>query len=223
MNRRIGTAQRATKKPVIVLAGEDGNDRRCLRIAIEAHHPDSRGRIVEINEQVRLRQANAQNLADRVTKLVRLADARAAREKAEIAAFFVHEDFDAVDSPERAATQRRVQHALSARLDRAHYVLATWEIEAWLLLFPRAVSATHPSWTIPKKYRGRDTAKVHDPKQVMAREVSRNGGRRYRESDAAEILDKAVELGESATPSGTNVSWLELQIGIDSLARPIRS
>ncbi|GAB2971609.1 hypothetical protein GCM10027184_21310 [Saccharothrix stipae] len=194
-----------------------------MRIAIEARYPDARGRIVEINEQVRLRQANGQNLVDRVTKLVRLADARAAREKAKIAAFFVHEDFDAVDSPERAATRRRVQQALSARLDGAHYVLATWEIEAWLLLFPRAVSATHPSWTIPKKYRGRDTAKVHDPKQVMAREVSRSGGRRYRESDAPMILDKAVELEESTTPSGTNISWLELQTDIDSLASSIRS
>lgn len=219
MSRQASTAQRATKKPVIVLAGEDSNDRRCLRIAIEARHPDAQGRIVEINEQVRLRQANSQNLTSRVHKLVRLAEARAAREQAKIAAFFVHEDFDAVDSPERAEARRRVQQALSNRLDRSHYVLATWEIEAWLLLFPRAVTAVSSSWVVPRKYHGRDTAKVHDPKQVITREACRTGGRRYRESDAPKILAKAVELGESTAPSGTNISWQELQTDIVSLAR----
>ncbi|GGP42492.1 hypothetical protein [Saccharothrix coeruleofusca] len=216
MSKRSGTAIKATKKPVIVLAGEDGNDRHCLRIVLEAGHPDARGRLVEINEQVRLRQASPQNLADRVDKLVRLAEARAARERAPIGAFFVHEDFDAIDSPDRAQVRDRVQGALTRRMPNACYVLATWEVEAWLLLFPQAVAATCSSWQVPKKYLGRDTAKVHDPKQVMAREVSR-GGPRYRESDATRIFAKAAELQELSSPAGTNVSWQELGAHITSL------
>ncbi|TQM80533.1 hypothetical protein FHX81_2869 [Saccharothrix saharensis] len=92
-----------------------------------------------------------------------------------------------------------------------------------MLLFPRAVAAAYPSWTIPKKYYGRNTAMVHDPKQVMVREVGKSGGRRYRESDAPKILAKAVELGEFATPAGTDVSWRELEVDIDSLVGGPRS
>ncbi|GAA3459199.1 hypothetical protein GCM10018963_12120 [Saccharothrix longispora] len=218
MSRRGGTATRATRKPVIVLAGEDGNDRQCLRIVLEASHPETRGRIVEINEQVRLRQAGSGNLAARVDRLARLAEARATREQAGIAAFFVHEDFDEVDCPSRGEVRERVQHALSRRVDNAHYVLATWEVEAWLLQFPRAITATCSSWSVPRRYLGRDTARIGDPKQVMLREIGRSGAPRYRESDAPKVLAKAVELGEFRTPSGTNVSWSEPGTSIAGLA-----
>lgn len=55
--RRGGTGTRAAKKPIIVLAGEDRNDCKSLRILLEAFCPDMRGRIVEIKDSVRLRQA----------------------------------------------------------------------------------------------------------------------------------------------------------------------
>ncbi|GAA0338585.1 hypothetical protein NE235_27830 [Actinoallomurus spadix] len=192
-----------------MLAGEDRNDRRSLRVLLEAACPDMRGRIVEINDPMPLRQASGANLSDRVGRLARLARARAARENADLACVFVHEDLDAADGDEYLQTRKRVQKALEAELGTAHYVLAVAEIEAWLLLFPEALAGLVSSWSVPKKYLHRDTGKLSDPKRILMREVG-SGSRRYRESDAPDVLVKAVELGCHTTPVGTNRSWVQL-------------
>jgi hypothetical protein len=202
---------------VIALAGEDQNDRRCMRIVIETLCPDAKGRIVEINAQVRLRQAGPA-LAGRVDKLVELARAKAKQEDSALAAFFVHEDYDAIDCDDRGTTRARIQEALAKGFADSFYVLATWEIEAWLLLFPDALSTTRKGWAVPQKYLGRDTARIEDPKRVLTQEVSRNGPK-YRESDAVEVLAKAVELDLLTKPQGRNGSWTEFTDAIDAWRR----
>jgi hypothetical protein len=194
----------------VVLAGEDANDRRSLRVLLEEFCPDMRGRLVEINETVRLHQASGVNLSVRVGKLARLARARAEREKADLACLFVHEDLDAADGAHYVEAREKVQKALEAELGRAHYVLAVEEIEAWLMLFPGALSGYVSSWQVPAKYRGKDTGRLTDPKRILMREVSR-GSRTYRESDAPDILKKAVELGCHVAPEGVNRSWDRLR------------
>ena len=206
MTSRGGTRRRARKKPVVVLAGEDGNDRRSLRVVLEEVCPQMRGRIVEINDPVRLRQASGANLTARVSRLARLARARAVREDAALACVFVHEDLDAVDSEEYVHTRDRVQKALEAELGNVHYVLAVWELEAWLLLFPEALTGQVSTWKMPSKYVGKDTGRLSDPKRIMTREVAK-APRRYRESDAPEVFAKAVETGCLARPTGSNRSW----------------
>ena len=177
--------------------------------------PGCAGRTVEINDQVRLRQAG-QALAGRAAKLTGLAPARAEREGSDLAAFFVHEDFDAIECDERHHTRARVQGTLSARFANSFSVLATWEIEAWLLLFPDALSATRKGWAVPQKYLGRDTARVEDPQRVLTQEISR-GGPRYQEANAAEVLAKAVELDLLGRPQGRNGSWREFAAAIESI------
>ncbi|HYS39225.1 MAG TPA: hypothetical protein VEO01_26715 [Pseudonocardiaceae bacterium] len=197
---------RATKKPVVVLAGEDRNDRKSLRILLEAFVPEMRGRIVEISDKVRLRQANGHTLDERVDALANKVSARAAREHADVACVFVHEDLDAVDGPEYQTTRKRVQAALDRRFHSAHYMLAVWEVEAWLLLFPEALTAFNRSWKIGNKYRNKDTGLLADPKALLANETN-SGPRSYRESDAPEILAKAIALGCHLHTSGSNRSW----------------
>ena len=138
MSRRGGTRIRATRRPVVVLAGEDRNDRRCLRILLEAFCEEMRGRLVEINEPV-----------------------------------------------------------------------AVEEMEAWLLLFPDALSDLVGSWKLPAKYRGKDTGRLTDPKGIFMREVSK-GGRRYRESDAPAVLERVVALAIHREPIGSNRTWTRL-------------
>jgi hypothetical protein len=214
VSARRGTGRHATDTPVIVLAGEDRNDRQCLKIAITALRPDIGKRIVEINDTVRLRDSR-DTVTGRVDRLINQAKARADREDSPLAALFLHEDYDGVDCDVRDNTRARVQEALSKRFEKAFYVLATWEIEAWLLLFPDALAATHPSWQVPPKYLGRDTARIADPKRVLKEEVSRSGPR-YRESDAADVLAKAAELDLLARPRGSNGSWREFTAAIAS-------
>jgi hypothetical protein len=121
---------RATRKPVVVVAGEDSTDRKCLRILLEAFCPSMAGRIVEINDAVRLRQAGDAALAARVDSLANKVRARATREDAEVACVFVHEDFDACDSDHFPIVRDRVQRALDRRLGNARYTLAVWETDA---------------------------------------------------------------------------------------------
>jgi hypothetical protein len=105
----------------------------------------------------------------------------------------------------------RVQEALNGRLVGVHYILATWEVEAWLLLFPDAIAAVNSSWVVPRRYRGVDTARITDPKRVMKQVVSTVATSRYTETDAPKVFEKVVELGLLNTLSGSNRSYSELR------------
>lgn len=210
MSPRGWTRGRPTRKPLIVLAGEDSTDRKVLRSLLEAVCADANGRIVEINDIVRLRDAGDADLAQRIEKLAGRIRARAEREKAQVACVFIHEDFDAVDSPQRDTIRGRVQAALRRSLANSYYILATWEIEAWMLLFPDAISAVNSSWTVPNRYRGVDTGRVADPKRLMKQEVSGKANSRYRETDAPKVFAKVAELDLQHSPSGSNRSYQEL-------------
>lgn len=204
--RRGGTSTRATKKPIIVVAGESANDRAVLRCFLEAFCPKMQGRIVFLNDKVPLRDASGATLNDRVRRFALLVRAKAERERAPIAAVFLHEDLDDVDSKRYETVRERVQRALARELENAHYVLAVWEMEAWLLLFPEAVTSFVNGWQVPTKRRGRDTGKFQDPKRIFKDEISK-AGTRYRESDAPDIANHIVALGKHAAPIGSNRSY----------------
>jgi hypothetical protein len=211
VSTRGWTRERPTRKPLIVLAGEDASDRKVLRTFLEAVCPSARGRIVEVNDVVRLRAAGDAALIERATRLAGHIRARAQREQAEVACVFIHEDFDATDSSQRVATRRRVQDAIRRNFPRSYYILAAWEVEAWLLLFPDAISAVNLSWNVPNRYRRVDTGRISDPKRAMKREVSRTTSSRYSETDAPKIFERVVELDLQNTPSGSNRSYDELR------------
>lgn len=218
MRRAGGTRIQATRKPIIVIAGEDQNDRSSLRAILEAFCPEMHGRIVEINDSVRLRAASPINLSDRVNTLSRKIKARAVRDNAEIACVFVHEDLDQSDGPLYVETRHRVQAALSTALGNAHYVLAVWEMEAWLLLFPEAISQVVHNWVVPHQRKNGDTGRFYDPKRIMMNEVSRHG-RSYRESDSVAVFKAAFQLNCLSRPTGSNRSWTQLITDIDECCR----
>lgn len=194
----------------MVLAGEDSTDRKCLRVLLEAFCPDMRGRIVEINDSVRLRQASGENLSSRVRALAGKVRARAKREAAQVACVFVHEDFDAVDSSDYPTARKRVQEALECHLSSAHYVLAVWEMEAWLLLFPNVLSGFVASWKVPAKHRNKDTGRLTDPKRILMNECS-SSQRRYLVSDAPAVFRKVAESKAHEKPTGSNRSWQQFR------------
>lgn len=210
MNGRGGTRIRATRKPVVVLAGEDRNDRSSLRTLLEGFCPEMQGRIVEITDTPRLRSASQGTLSDRVKVLARKVRARAALEGTDVACVFVHEDLDRPDGDEYIEARERVQRALTSAFGSAHYVLAVAEVEAWLLLYPDAISAFVSSWQVPRQYQGRDTGMLSDPKEVMKHSVSGSGSR-YRESDAPAIFAKALALKCLGRPNGSNRSWSQFR------------
>lgn len=197
-----------------MLAGEDRNDRRCLRIVLEAICPDMRGRLVEVDDTVRLRHATGANLHRRVESLARKVRARALREDADVACVFVHEDMDSVEGAAAQQAHDRVQQALESVFGTAHYVLAVAEIESWLLRFPEALSDLVSGWKVPARYLDKDTDRLADPKRILMREIARSS-RRYRESDAPRILERAVALGCLHKPTGQSRSWDRFQSAIE--------
>lgn len=213
-----GARLRATPQPVVVLAGEDSNDRKSLRILLEEFCPRMRGRLVEINSPVRLRMAGPDTLSARVAALAKKARARAVREDADLACVFVHEDLDGPDGAGYLAAHHRVQEALANELGTAHYVLSVAEMEAWLLLFPDALAGIASSWKVPKQYRDRDTGRFNDPKKIMMNSVS-GPARRYRESDAPDVFAKALALNRLHQPEGTNRSWNQLRTDAENCCR----
>src|SRR5690606_34596814 len=120
---------------------------------------------------------------------------RAELEGASLACVFVHEDLDRPAGDDYLHTWQRVQDALCQVAGTAHYVLAVAEVEAWLLLFPDALTSYNSSWLLPRQYRGSDTALLHNPKEVLKNRVSRSGSRvRYRESDAPNVIREVIRL-----------------------------
>jgi hypothetical protein len=65
------------------------------------------------------------------------------------------------------------------------------------------------SWKVPAQYRNRDTGTLHDPKKILMQKVS-GSLRRYRESDAPDVLAHAIALKCLDRPEGSNRSWQQL-------------
>ncbi|WP_306369119.1 hypothetical protein [Nocardiopsis sp. CC223A] len=196
-------------KEVIVIAGEDRNDRESLRILLEKRYPELRGSIVQIGDPVRLHKATGTNLTKRVRAILNKAEGVAEKQGpgTRVACLYVHEDFDAVDGPDYAAVHRRVAQEIHRQSGRGHYVLAVVEMEAWMLLFPDALPHVVKAWKVPAKYLRRDTGRLPDPKSILMRDVSGTRGRRYTESDAPDVFRVIVEQGHLDSPQGTNSSW----------------
>ena len=179
-----------------------------MRVLLEALCEEARGRVVEINDIVRLRQANDAMLRERINKLAGSVRAKGTREHAAVQCVFVHEDFDETDSTQRTKVRRRIQEALDREITGVYYVLATWEVEAWFLMFPDALAGFALSWSVPSRYLGVDTGRIRDPKRVMKREVAK-AGPEYRESEAPDIAEMIVDLGLQRAPAGQNRSYSE--------------
>jgi hypothetical protein len=202
----------------VVVAGEDSNDRASLRVLLEALCPDMRGRVVEINDSVRLKFATGPRLTERVAVIAAKARARAERERADLACVFIHEDLDSTEGTAGESAHKRVTQAVETSLGQGHYVLVAAEIEAWLLLFPEALRSYTSGWVLPRKYHGRDTGMIDDPKRVMVKEVAK-GGRRYVESDAPAVFRKIVENDGLGRAMGTNRTWLRFGDDVTTCCR----
>lgn len=195
------------------MAGESGNDRAILQHFIEAFCPEMHSRVVFLNDKIPLRDASDVNLRMRVDHFKKLVQARAAREKATVAGVFLHEDLDEVDSDSYESVRDRVQRALTRELANAHYVLAVWEIEAWLMRFPETIAQFNTGWEVPSKRRRRDTGKFQDPKRIFKDEVCK-AGVPYRPTDGPGIAELAIARGEHLAPEGSNRSFADFRTDI---------
>ena len=192
-----------------------------LESLLEEKHPDLRGSIVQIQDPVRLHKATGTNLTKRVRSILNKAEGVAEKHEpgTRVACLYVHEDFDAVDGPDYVKTHQRVEQEIRRQLGHGHYVLAVAEMEAWMLLFPEALSKVVRTWKVPAKHLGKDTGRFPDPKGVLKREVSKGKGRRYTESDAPDVFRAVIEGGYLNSSRGSNSSWTHFWRGVEFCAR----
>jgi hypothetical protein len=182
---------------VIVLAGEDDNDRRIVA-EIPRFRIGHDVRMVPINDSVRLKgAASPSTRSDRIRTLVGKAKARALRAKSELAGLVVHEDFDGVTDDTSTAPRTSVADELRDRSPcKAALALAASESEAWLLLFPDAFNRVQSRRNLPARVthgaRGRDTGLIADPKELLRSALATPV---FRESDGLRIAEAARPTG----------------------------
>lgn len=202
-------------KAVIVIAGEDANDRKALEVLVRKHRPGLRGKLVHISDPVRIKAATGANLTKRIRAVVNKAKGRAARDRAQLSGIIVHEDLDAPTGPQYVHERRRLADALAQHSPcGTALALAAEETEAWLLLFPDAFPRVHPGWKVPPQLRAKDTGTVKDPKELLQKKL---GSPVYRESEAPAIMRAAQEAGLLGSPSGVNQSYRDFVTDLGNL------
>lgn len=192
---------------MIVIAGEDANDRKALEVLVREHRPTLKSELVHINDPVRIKTATGTNLTKRIRTVVNKARGRAVRDGARLSGIIVHEDLDAPTGPNYAAVRRRIAGALAEHSPCGSVLaLAAEETEAWLLLFPDAFPRVHRGWRIPSQLRGKNTGTVKDPKELLQKRL---GSPVYRESEGPGIMREAHRAGLLDRPVGTNQSYTD--------------
>lgn len=215
--------KRKTLPKAVLLFGESDNDRRAIKELAEGLRPGLRGH-VEIRRRplVLIKGVTPEVLARRVTDLG--LQVKADRERLDVRGVLVHEDCDAVE-PAHEAVAKRYQDKFRGADYRVHPVLPAWELEAWWLLWPKALPAYRESWREPAEYRGRHVGKLRNAKELLKREVQprnlkaaeRKRFRGYEESDSPGIARLIRERGWVAEPEGRSDSYAHFQREIEAI------
>jgi hypothetical protein len=227
VNRSGGRGRSSTvaaKQVIVLVFGEDENDREALRELIVALCPELESRIETRHRPlVLLRDASPTEIPDRASQI---ADAVAAdRVRRDVRCVFAHQDCDDVE-PSHEAVARRIEEALARAGCPAHAVTPAWEIEAWWFMWPSAVRAYQSSWNIPRRYSGTSVGLIVNAKEEFRRATRAAGKRKtreYRESDSPPLAKKVREMGLARTPEAKSLSYERFVGSVDSCCKRIGS
>ncbi|HWN70626.1 MAG TPA: hypothetical protein VNM90_23460, partial [Haliangium sp.] len=130
----------------------------------------------------------------------------------------IHEDCDDVE-PAHDEHAKRYADEFHGAGYRVHPVLPAWELEAWWLLWPRALAAYRETWREPTEYRGKHVGKLRDAKQCLEKAVQpknlktaeRKRFRGYQDSDSPGIAALVRERGWLTKPEGRSDSYAHFQ------------
>jgi hypothetical protein len=182
----------------VLVFGESVHDRAAICRLTEGLRPDLTG-IVEQrraplvlikNAKPEKARTNAQDIA----KLVK--QETGARN---VIAVLAHEDCDAVE-PSHIPTAAKIEAALAEAGCPGVSIGVTpaWEIEAWWLVFPEAVTPLVEGWREPNDWMGKDVGTVENAKEALTRALRPRDRQRktrdYHEADSLEIARNVVRL-----------------------------
>lgn len=161
-------------------------------------------------------------LARRVTDLSQ--QVAADRVRFDVRGALVHEDCDDVEPAHKAVAKRYDDKFRDADY-RVHPVIPAWELEAWWLLWPRALPGYRESWRAPAEYRGKHVGKLRDAKERLNKAVQprslkaaeRKRFRGYEESDSPGIARLIRERGWLTEPEGRSDSYAHFRRELDTI------
>lgn len=205
------TAGRGDQRSVVVILGEDDNDRKTIKILVAALRPDiPRGSLKPLRKPMALvRNVPPQRLPTQATKAA--AVLRAVHVDTPIHAVLMHEDADEVE-PAHEALITKIEESFRSLRWPVFAVVPAWEMETWWFLFPDAVQAVRPTWRRPDQYAGRDVGKIRNAKEELRKAVTPPGAKAsfqtYSEADSVSIAEKMVELAQLTRPCfARSASW----------------
>lgn len=180
------------KPPIILVFGEDENDREAIAELTRALRPDLPRPQSRRKPQVLVKgreNAKARKNAVDVDKVV-----RAELVRRRVLFVIAHEDCDAVE-PAHLALSERIEAHLANRGLVAIAATPAWELEAWWFLWPQAALRVNSKWRNPSR-RGSATGRIENAKEAWRRALrpTREKTRDYVESDSPKIARAVREL-----------------------------
>lgn len=199
-----GTRSRPLK-PVVLVFGEDDNDRETMRVLAKALRPDvprlekRRKPLVLVKDRDEAaRKKSAQDIAAQVARDKKRFDVRG---------LIAHEDCDAIE-PAHVKLAKDIHANLDPLAITIIAATPAWETEAWLWLWPDAAIAHVPTWRRPARSMSH-VGRIKDAKEAYRRDVRPKIGkaRDYAESDAPLIAAQAVRLRLLSRPDARSDSY----------------
>jgi hypothetical protein len=204
--RGKGRSHKPARQNVVLVFGEDANDRDALKEFILALRPGADFYVASRRKpQIQLKDVKPEQLPGRVAAICKVV--RAELVDNNVVAIVVHQDADAVESAHEEIITR-----LEAAFDSAGYkqslvACPAWEMETWLMLWPEAIAKHVPSWR-PLSVNGRNVGMISDSKEYLKRALrSPAVNRDYRESDAPAIAKIVRAEGLIDAPAAKSASY----------------
>jgi hypothetical protein len=208
--------------PLVLVFGEDENDRKSIRELIEALRPDLVGKVQERRHPlVLIKNARPEDVPERAQRIADAVDIDRALH--DVVCVFAHEDCDDVE-PKHEAACAKIEAALAKAGCPAHAVVPAWELEAWWFMWPEAVQAVRPkSWRAPDDYLGKKVGLIKDAKEELGKKVvpkdlkpeKRKNFPHYQESDSPEIARHVREKKLARNPGAKSDSYARFLSSVD--------
>jgi hypothetical protein len=191
--------RKGPKLPVILVFGEDDNDRMALRELMLALRNDlpkietRRKPTILVKDLAAAKRRAAQQTLD--------AQVRADAVRFDVRLVVLHEDCDALE-PAHEQRSKNIEDSLKRSGLPALAATPAWEMEAWWFLWPDAPLKVVSRWRrpVPKNARVGLIRNVKEELRRALRPPGKDRPRDYRESDAPQIAAAIRELGVIRSP-----------------------
>ncbi len=189
------------RRRIVLVFGEDHNDRAALQHLIRALTKDCAGVAIQLRRKPLILSRSAarpkrRGMAEEIASLCKFAEDL----EEGIAIAVVHRDCDATEPAHEEYARVMVADLRAAGVSRAVAATPAWEIEAWWMLFPSALAAIRPCWR-RVDYGTQSVGRFRNAKERLIRDLRPTGERErrrcpdYQEADGIRVARYVADIG----------------------------